>query len=186
MRPVKEPVSTLHRAVMMTAEMLGRLITAPMAAFFPDTDQPVALPGAESGMDLIAWENALDDLTGTRQTSGTAQFLIDGEMFYPVLYDAIEEAERSIDVRLYIFDTDDVALDVANRLKRRGDTVRPRVMLDGLGSSWASGARPKSLPAGHRAPLSITGYLRQESTVTVPVRSPTSAVSPPPLCTPTP
>jgi len=102
-RPVKEPVSTLHRAVMMTAEMLGRLITAPLAAIFPERDEPVPLPLSDSGMDMIAWEKTLDELTGTRQTSGTAQFLIDGEMFFPVLYDAIEDAEKSIDVRLYIW-----------------------------------------------------------------------------------
>jgi cardiolipin synthase len=166
-RPVKEPVSTLHRAVMMTAEMLGRLITAPLAAIFPERGEPALLPLSDSGMDLIAWEKTLDELTGTRRTSGTARFLIDGEVFFPVLYDAIEQAEKSIDVRLYIFDTDDVALDVANRLKQRAQTVRTRVLLDGLGSSWASGESPKSMPVGHRAPLSITGYLRQYSKVVV-------------------
>jgi cardiolipin synthase len=170
-RPAKEPVSTLHRAVMMTTAMLGRLITAPLAAIFPERGEPAPLPLSDSGMDLIAWEKTLDELTGTRQTSGTAQFLIDGEMFFPVLYDAIEDAEKSIDVRLYIFDTDDVALDVANRLKRRAHTVRTRVLLDGLGSSWASGEPPKSMPADHRAPLSITGYLRQNSKVAVRIQA---------------
>jgi len=166
-RPVKEPVSTLHRAVTLTAEMLGGMITAPLKAMTSGGGKPAVPLAADGGMDLVAWEKTLDELTGTRRTLGTARFLIDGDMFYPVLYDAIEGAEESIDVRLYIFDDDDVAVDVANRLKRRADTVRTRVLLDGLGSSWASVERPETLPAGHRAPFTITGYLRQESKVTV-------------------
>ncbi len=169
--PVKEPVSTLHRAVMLTAEMLGGLITAPLAALASGSDRPVVLLAVDGGMDLVAWEKTLDTLTGTRQTLGTADFLIDGEAFYPVLYEAIEGAEKSVDVRLYIFDTDDVALDVADRLKRRAGEVRTRVMLDGLGSSWASGEPPDTLPAGHRAPLSIAAYLREESKVTVRIQA---------------
>jgi cardiolipin synthase len=166
-RPVKEPVSALHRVITLTADMLGRLITAPLQAISSGGDRPAVPLVADGGMDLVAWEKALDKLTGTRQTLGSAQFLIDGDAFYPALYDAIEGAEKSVDVRLYIFDTDDVALDVADRLKRRAGEVRTRVLLDGLGSSWASGARPDTLPAGHRAPLSIAAYLREESRVTV-------------------
>lgn len=170
-RPVKEPVSTLHRAVMLTAEMLGGLITAPLKVMASGSDRPAVPLAADGAMDLVAWEKTLDGLTGTRQTLGTVQFLVDGEAFYPVLYDAIESAERSVDVRLYIFDTDDVALDAADRLKRRAGQVRTRVLLDGLGSSWASGERPDTLPAGHRAPLSIAGYLRKESKVKVRIQS---------------
>jgi cardiolipin synthase len=170
-RPVKEPISTLHRLVMLTADMLGGLITAPLEAMAPGSDRPVVLLSADGGMDLTAWEETLDKLTGTRQTLGSAQFLIDGDAFYPALYDAIEGAEKSVDVRLYIFDTDDVALDVADRLKRRAGEVRARVLLDGLGSSWASGALPDTLPAGHRAPLSIAAYLREESQVTVRIQA---------------
>jgi cardiolipin synthase len=170
-RPVKEPVSTLHRVVMLTGEILGGLITVPLEAISSGDDRPAAPPAADGGMDLVAWEKDLDALTGTRQTVGTIQFLIDGGAFYPVLYDAIASAEESIDVRLYIFDTDDVALDVADRLKRRAGTVRTRVLLDGLGSSWASGAQANTLPAGHRAPLSIAAYLHEESRVTVRIQA---------------
>lgn len=166
-RPIKEPVSTLHRVIMLTAGMLGGLIAAPFEAISSGGDKPAVPLAADGGMDLAAWEKALDGLTGTRQTLGTAQFMIDGDGFYPVLYDAIAGAEKSVDVRLYIFDTDDVALDVADRLKGRAGEVRTRVLLDGLGSSWASGARPDTLPAGHHAPLSIAAYLREESAVTV-------------------
>jgi cardiolipin synthase len=170
-RPVKEPVSTLHRAVMLTADMLGGLITAPLEAMAPDSDRPVVPLAADGGMDLVAWEKTLDTLTGTRQTLGTAQFLVDGEAFYPVLYDAIAGAKKSVDVRLYIFDTDDVALDVADRLKRRAGQVRTRILLDGLGSSWASGEPPDTLPRGYHAPLSIADYLREESKVTVRIQA---------------
>ncbi|MBE9558867.1 MAG: phosphatidylserine/phosphatidylglycerophosphate/cardiolipin synthase family protein [Proteobacteria bacterium] len=170
-RPIKEPVSTLHRVIMLTADTLGGMITATFKAISSDGDTPAVSLAPDGGMDLIAWEKTLNDLTGTRQTLGTAQFMIDGDAFYPVLYDAIAGAEKSVDVRLYIFDTDDVALDVADRLKNRAGEVRTRVLLDGLGSSWASGARPDTLPAGHRAPLSIAAYLRDESAVTVRIQA---------------
>jgi len=170
-RPVKEPVSTLHRVVMLTADMLGGIIAAPLKAIAPAGAETVVPLAADGGMDLVAWENTLDDLTGTRQTLGTVDYLIDGKAFYPVLYDAIEGAEKSVDVRLYIFDTDDVALDVADRLKQRAGTVRTRILLDGLGSSWASGEPPDTLPRGHRAPLSIADYLREDSAVSVRIQA---------------
>jgi cardiolipin synthase len=170
-RPVKEPVSTLHRLVMLTGEILGGLITAPLEAISSGGDWPAAPLAADGGMDLIGWEKTLNALTGTQQTLGTVQFLIDGGAFYPVLYDAIARAEKSVDVRLYIFDTDDVALDAADRLKRRAGGVRTRVLLDGLGSSWASGAGANTLPANHRAPLSIAAYLHEESQVTVRIQA---------------
>jgi cardiolipin synthase len=156
---------------MLTGEFIGGLITAPLEAIASGGSPPEYAPAAGGGMDLVAWEKTLDELTGTRQTQGTAELLIDGEAFYPRLYDAIENAGKSIDVRLYIFDTDDVALDIADRLKRRAGSVRTRVLLDGLGSSWASTEPPDTLPRGHRAPLSIAAYLHEGSQVDVRMQS---------------
>ncbi len=169
LKPIKEPVSTTHRALTLGMDAAGSVLAAP-----PETLSAIVYKGETAALrpdgptiaaDPAAWEATLDALTGTRRTRGTVRFLIDGDAFYPVLNEALEHARDSIDVRLYIFDNDDVAVAAADLLKRRAETLRVRVLLDGIGSAWAAGARADTLPPEHRGPTSIAAYLRRESKV---------------------
>jgi hypothetical protein len=119
------------------------------------------------GMDSTAWERELDALTGTAQTRGTIRYLVDGAQFFPRLIEAIQAAERSIDIRLYIFDNDDYALKIADLLKYRSRKVRVRVLLDGLGTFGAAGALPAYTPDYFSGGPSIVSYLREGSEISV-------------------
>jgi cardiolipin synthase len=80
----------------------------------------------------------------------------------------LASARESIDIRAYIFDNDDVALNVGELLKRRSrEGVNVRVLFDGLGTLGASGEQSSSLPPEHRQPLSIENYLTSQSNVEV-------------------
>jgi cardiolipin synthase len=119
-------------------------------------------------MDLVAWEAELDDLLQRPASRGKLRFLVDGEAFFTRFIDAAASATESIDVRAYIFDNDDVALGIAELLKRRSrEGVDVRVLFDGLGTIIAGGERSGSLPPGHEAPISISSYLKQDSRIGV-------------------
>ena len=96
------------------------------------------------------------------------QPLIDGEAFFVSLVQAIQEAHESVDVRLYIFDSDDYALRIADLLKARSREIRVRVLVDRLGT-MAAGQVPSKSPyySRKKPPLSIADYLRRDSNIEV-------------------
>lgn len=163
--PVLHPLSSTKRLVVLTTGAAGRMLTPSVMPGRPT--EPLPQAGAGEGMDLEAWEKELDQITGTRQSRGTLEYLIDGEAYFNALEEAIDGAESSIDIRTYIFDNDDYAVAIADRLKARSGDVEVRVLLDGIGTMAAAGARSESLPSGHRGPHSIKRYLRKDSEVSV-------------------
>jgi cardiolipin synthase len=118
-------------------------------------------------MDLEAWEKELDRASGTRQSSGTIEFLVDGEEYFTRLEESVEQATDSIDMRTYIFDNDEYAMSVAQQLKERSDELRVRIMLDTLGNLIATQSDPETLPDHHKPPLSISMHLRDDSGIKV-------------------
>ncbi len=162
-KPATRPVSSLHR-------LLFYVTDTTVDALNPNTlvvtNETPPLPLSRRGaMDLEAWERRLDAITGTTASRGTMEFLIDGDRFFPRLVGTIDRARRSVDVRVYIFDTDDVATDFADLLKRRAGTVDVRVLMDGLGTVVAGGVDPASLPAEVDQPVWIGHYLEGGSDV---------------------
>jgi cardiolipin synthase len=121
---------------------------------------------AGPGMDLAQWESELDTIAGTA-TRGTVRFLVDGEEFFSRFIEAIRAAEDSIDVRTYIFDNDDFAVEVADLLKERAADVDTRVLLDGIGALLGTQVDPEGMPDDFRPPISMSSYLRNNSRVKV-------------------
>lgn len=119
------------------------------------------------GMDLQAWEQELDSITGTTASKGKLVYLVDGKQFFPRLTELISQAQKSVLLRLYIFDNDDYATWFADFLKQRSEAIDIRVIIDGLGTIGASAAKPESLPEDHTAPLSIANYLQAGSNIKV-------------------
>lgn len=164
-RPVSHMASLASLALKSTGGLLRRVVIS--------TVQLPALNGAipeisnAEPMDLDAFEKILDKLTGTRSDTGRIKFLVDGDEYFCRLLEAIETATESVDIRTYIFDNDDYAVAVADRLQARADDVRVRVLLDGLGTMQAMQADPDSLPDGYRGPLSIRMYIENDSNVKV-------------------
>lgn len=119
-------------------------------------------------MDMETWENRLDRITGEPRVPASVKLQIDGEQFFPDFIEAIQEARESIDIMLYIFDTDDYAIKIADLLKERSREVRIRIMIDEIASLQSSLSDPVSPQTpGHRAPSSIVQYLRQGTNIQV-------------------
>jgi cardiolipin synthase len=161
---LKNPVSSAARLGDLGVATLVRFIRMPLPG--PGTPAPVLATGP--GMNLTAWESWLDHYTGTRCQDGSLQLQIDGDRFFPRFRQAITEATNGIDVDVYVFDRDDVAVDFADQLKKRSRQVNVRVLLDRMGSI-AAGASPSAtpLPEDFIPPSSIVSYLRQDSQVHV-------------------
>ena len=162
MRPFTS-IKTLLALLSDTAIESGRLL-------LPSMPLQRVVPPLKTGdhMDLAGWEEELDRRLGRPSSRGTLDFLVDGTAFFTRFIDKVTSAQSSVDVRAYIFDNDDVALMIAELLKRRSrEGIDVRVLFDGLGTAMAGGERAKTLPGDHRAPLSIRNYLSRNSRVKV-------------------
>ncbi len=168
--PVLRPFSTASSLVALALKSSGGFLerTALAAVEFARIERdPVPPVFQQPGMDLAQWESDLDALVGKRTSSGSIRFLVGGDEYFPRLVAAIEGAQRSIDVRTYIFDNDDVAVGIADRLRARSDEVDVRVMLDGLGQLVGTQVDSATLPAGFMPPASMPAYLERDSGVRV-------------------
>jgi phosphatidylserine/phosphatidylglycerophosphate/cardiolipin synthase-like enzyme len=161
---LKNPVSasgrTVNQFLQWPLTVLSPRLRAGSSAIPPLTNAP--------GMDLAAWEYWLDRHTHTPRERGSMQLLIDGDRFFPTLERRMMEARKGISIHVCIFDRDDVAVEVADRLKERSTNIEVRVVFDRLLSRGA-GAAPlsTSMREGFVAPRSIGGYLRRDSDVHV-------------------
>ena len=165
-RPVSNILSLGSYALKSTTGLLQRIAVG--TAQFPSLET-TSIPelGDGKGMDLAQWEKDLDKISGQKASMGHIRFLVGGEEYFSRLLNAIGNAERSIDIRTYIFDNDDYAVYIAEQLKRKSASTDVRVLVDGLGTLMAMQADPESIPAGFRSPLSIEAYLEQDSQVKV-------------------
>jgi cardiolipin synthase len=121
----------------------------------------------QAPMDIESFEQRLDAIVGKSRNTGRIRFLIGGEEFFPRLRDAIDAADDKIHVRTYIFDNDDVSVDIGDQLRERSNDVEVRVLLDGVGTLLGTQVHPESLPAGFEPPPSMTRYLEKDSGINV-------------------
>jgi cardiolipin synthase len=77
-----------------------------------------------------------------------------------------------VDAQVFIFDTDEYAIEIADLLKRRSRQVRVRVLMDDAGSLFA-GSSPlaEPPPGGFQRPSDIQAYLKAGSKVEARVTS---------------
>jgi cardiolipin synthase len=127
-------------------------------------ETPALLQNPET-MDLVAWEARLDALFSRSATMARVEFLIGGERFYSELEQAINEANHSIDLQTYLFDNDDVARAVADRLRDRSGEVEVRVIFDGLGTYLSHMATAETQPEDYIPVENIASYLCEGSAV---------------------
>lgn len=164
-RPVSHFASLGSLAVKSTGGFLRRVAIS--AVEMPALEGPVPDVANADPMDLVEFEKTLDRVTGTRRDVGRIRFLVDGDEYFDRLLESIINAEESIDIRTYIFDNDDFAVDVADLLKQRADDLRVRVMVDSIGNLLAMQADPETLPVDHEHPMSMRMYMEDESNVKV-------------------
>ncbi len=158
-RPVSHFVSLGSLAIKSSGGFLHRVAIS--AARMPALEGPIPGIADAAPMDLVEFEATLDRVTGTRQDRGRIRFLVDGGAYFNRLLESIRTAESSIDIRTYIFDNDDFAVEVADLLKQRAGEIRVRVMVDSIGNLLATQADSESLPVAHVHPLSMRLYLKK-------------------------
>lgn len=165
--PLTQPVTAAARLTWLTLQTAIGLVPKPRPA-------PIAVPpagGVAIPMDLAAFDRELDERFGARATPARLDLLIDGDAYFPRLVQAIQDARESVLVRVYIFDTDPYALQVADLLKERSKSIRVQVLLDELGTIAAARTVGRLPYAGGYpyagAPGSIVDYLQNGSGVLV-------------------
>lgn len=162
---VKNPVSSAARLADLGVQTGVRFLRRPLprgAGAAPPVEHAAA-------MDLERWEGWLDRHTGTRQRRATLDLLIDGDRFFSRLEASLAAATNSIHIETYIFDRDDVALEVADQLRDRAREIEVRLVLDRMGSLGAGLSIPNAAMAdGFQPPSgSIFRYLEKNSHVRV-------------------
>ena len=158
--PISSTTRSLHQAFQWAGTFLEPKLRSRGSTIPPVTNAP--------GMDLNAWEEWLDKHTGTERERGAIRLLINGEKFYPHFERRVSEAQSRIDVHVCIFDTDDVAIGIADLFKARSTNVPVKVTFDRLNTRASAAAPPATpMPEGFVPPRSIAGYLRNGSEVEV-------------------
>jgi len=167
--PVNRPVTHIGSLASYALKSTGGLLRRATISTIQKPALSSEIPEVSHAepMDLLAFEKTLDRVTGTKSDTGQIKFLVDGDEYFCRLTTAIANAEESVDIRTYIFDNDDYAVEIADDLKERSADIRVRVMLDGLGNMMAMQADSETVPTDHRVPLSMRMYMERESDVKV-------------------
>jgi cardiolipin synthase len=159
---VRQPFTTLRTGLAMLwhrpREFVGGNLPMEMLA----ESQPAEIPGTAE------FEALLNRKGMPKAMEGRISLLVDGGGFFPELDRQIAKAKQSVDVQVFIFDNDQVAVRYADVLKQKAGQVPVRVMFDDLGSTFAQTAAPETLVTnGFTPPADIGSYLRQDSKVRV-------------------
>lgn len=98
------------------------------------------------------------NITGRPIIPGNAVTLLrDGDEAFPAMLEAIDQAERSVTLLTYIFDSDRIGKEFLRALvaaRERG--VEVRVLIDHLGSRYS---KPNMIPRLHKAGLKVKAFL---------------------------
>lgn len=166
--PVVRPVSTMKAYYGLMLKSTYGLIerTFIEKVRFPKLEQnPVPGLSNAAPMDIESWERELDELTTREASTGTINFLVDGDEYFSRLYQSINNAEQSVDISTYIYDNDDVAVQMADLLRSKSDHLEIKVLVDGLADLFATRTDSPSMPADVDLPPSIAEYLTYGSKV---------------------
>ncbi|MBN1900349.1 phosphatidylserine/phosphatidylglycerophosphate/cardiolipin synthase family protein [Candidatus Sumerlaeota bacterium] len=162
---INRPFTTLGRSFFFIGDYITDTIRPNSLSRL--THLPIPELNSGSGMDLDAFEKELDQRTSSEKSRGAIDFLVRGEKFFPRFIDVMMNAEKSIDIRLFIFDSDDYALKIADILKDRSSQVNVRVLLDGMATIGSASSLPRYIPKGYEKSFSIKRYLKSGSDVSV-------------------
>lgn len=159
---VREPVTTTRLGLAVLWHRPREIVSGNSPADFSPQPVLAETPGSPE------FEKMLDRKHFPRAESGSLKWLVDGPGFFPELDRQIASARHSINLQVFIFDNDDIAVRCADSLKLRADEVPVHVLFDDLGSTFAHRAAPETLgPRGFIPPPDMHSYLRDHSKVHV-------------------
>ncbi len=153
---LRQPIATARVGAVVLWERPRALIAGNLPHPGRYLPSPAEAPGSE------AFERLLDQKRISSPAMAKLTWLVDGKKFFPEFGRQIAAAKQSVDVQVYIFDTDEIAVRYADLLKKRANDVPVRVLFDDMGSSVAGSSAPKTPPSpGFRYPSSMSKYLRE-------------------------
>ncbi|HYF34974.1 MAG TPA: phospholipase D-like domain-containing protein, partial [Prosthecobacter sp.] len=161
----RNPVSGSLRCMHQVASLTASLLDPGMQSLNGTSATPPPLSN-RPGMNIATFEAELDRKLKPARARGTVKLLIDAE-FFTTLSEALRTAQDPVDMQMYIFDNDDVALNVAAQLKDVSRRVPVRVLFDDLGTQQACRIQSPTLPKDYKPPADIVVYLRQNSNIRV-------------------
>ncbi|MES2440657.1 MAG: phosphatidylserine/phosphatidylglycerophosphate/cardiolipin synthase family protein [Verrucomicrobiota bacterium] len=155
---VRQPVTSARLGLSVLWQRPREIISGNL----PFEVMPQPLPAESPGS--LEFETMLDRKGFPRAESGTLKWLVDGGAFFPELDRRIASARESIDVQVYIFDNDDIAVRYADLLKSRAGALKVRVLFDDMGSTFSHTTAPGTpRPAGFTPPADIHDHLQKDS-----------------------
>ena len=172
--PLIRPITTAKAgAALVVKTTFGAVRQIAVNAFLLKRLERKPLPPVSQGepMDPEVFERHLNRIGAGTASTGRVNMLIDGDEYFPRLAQVVSGASHSIDVRTYIFDNDDVAVEVADLLKEKSRDLKVRVLLDGLGVWLGEQADSETIDPHYRPPPSMVSYLRQDSRIKVRVQT---------------
>lgn len=159
---VRQPFTTLRTGLVVLWQRPKEFILGNLPMTADHKPQPAEIPGTED------FERLLDRRRLPPRESGRLTWLVDGKGFFPEVDRQLAAANQSVRLQFFIYDNDDVAVQYAERLKAKSETVPVHVLFDDLGSSFAHTAAPKTpSPDGFSPPEDIANYLESGSRVRV-------------------
>ncbi len=159
---VRQPFTTLRTGVAVMWNRPREIVSGNLPLDLISEPQPAEIPGTPE------FEALLDHEGLPKRMDGKVSWLVDGSRFFPELERQIAKASKSVDVQVFIYDNDQIAVRYSDLLKKKAEQARVRVMFDDLGSTTAGNAAPETpAPVGFTPPADIADYLRKDSRVKV-------------------
>ncbi len=162
MAALRQPFTTIRTGLAVLWHRPREIVTGNLPVEILPGSQPAEVPGTPE------FETLLDHNGIPRQEQGSVSFLVDGREFFGELDRQIASAKQTVDVQVFIYDNDDVAVQYANLLREKSAEARVRVLFDDLGSTFAHTAAPETPgPQGFSPPADMASYLEDGSKVRV-------------------
>ena len=162
MAGVRQPFTTIRTGLAVLWHRPREIVSGNLPVEILSEPQPAEVPGTPE------FEALLDRKGIPKGMPGSVSWLVDGKEFFPELDRQIAKATQSVDIQVFIYDNDQVAVRYADTLKGKAAQVPVRVMYDDLGSTFAHTAAPETPGArGFSPPADISAYLREGSKVRV-------------------
>ena len=162
MAAIRQPFTTLRTGLAVLWHRPREIVTGNLPVELIPEPLPAEVPGTPE------FEALLDRNGLPRQEQGSVSFLVDGREFFAELDRQIASTKLAVDVQVFIYDNDDIAVRYADILKRKSEQARVRVLFDDLGSTFAHTAAPETpAPGGFSPPADIAAYLKDGSKVRV-------------------
>lgn len=159
---VRQPVTSARQGIAVFLTRQRELVAGNLPEDTTPSPPIVETPG-DADFDRL-----LDEHDFRQPESGSLKWLVDGSEFFGEMDRQIASAQKSIRIKFYIFDNDDIAVRYADKLRKRSDEVDVDVLYDDFGTATAHLSSPETEPpAGFVPPSDMKKYLENGSGVEV-------------------